>query len=153
MADMWVRPEFKGSKLVTPAEFGEARGMETTAMASRMRRYADKAPQVVRVVNNRTRYYLESELEDFLEKTSGNAPRSPYEVAYAEVVHLEQSIAEGVIGLANHDASVIKSEENLRKAAEALRKKKAARRKAAEALTRRRKELDIVRARMNLVSE
>ena len=52
MADLWVRPELKESNdLITPAAFGHAHGMETTAMASRLRRYADKAPQVVRMAH------------------------------------------------------------------------------------------------------
>lgn len=150
MADVWVRPEHKDSdELVTPVAFGEERGMEATAMASRLKRYADKAPVVVRV-DGRTRYYLESELVKFMEDTSSTTPRSPREVAYAEVVYLEQAIQEGEAGLKNHDVAVATSREHLRRAQVALDKKEEARRKAASALNRRRKELEIARARMNL---
>lgn len=151
MADLWVRPELKESNdLITPSEFGHAHGMETTAMASRLRRYADKAPQVARIVNARTRYYVRGELEVFLAETSSTSPRTAKEVAYAEVVYLEQAIAEGEAGLKNHDAAVATSEENLRRATEALAKKKEARSKARSFLNRRRKELEIARAKMNL---
>jgi hypothetical protein len=151
MAEVWVRPELRDQKsLVTPVAFGESRGMESTAMASRLRRYADKAPQVVMVVNNRTRYYLESDLVKFLEDTSSTTPRSAREVAYAEIVHLEQVIAEGEAGLKNHDTAIATSEDHLRRAVEALSKRKEGRRKAASILNRRLRELDIARARMDL---
>lgn len=152
MPDVWVRPEMRNSdkQLITPTEFGMARGMEATAMAARLKRYADKAPQVVRVSNGRRRYYVESELEKFLEDTSSTTPRSAGEVAYAEIVYLEQMIQEGEAGLKNHDTYVESAEATLRKAQATLEKRKAARRKASNALTRKRKGLEIARARMSL---
>lgn len=151
MTDVWVRPELKGSdNLISLADFGTKHGMlHKNAMASRLKSYADKAPKVVRITG-RTRYYLESDLEKFLEVTSNPTPRTAKEVAQAEAAYLKQAIQELEAGMRKHDGEVALSQYNVRRAQEALDKKKAARKAATTLLNKRKKQLEIARARMSL---
>lgn len=144
MADVWLREDLRDSDdLVSVSDFALEIGMDPKSFSNRIRAYADKVPEVVRVVNNKTRYFVRAELKLFVDSITGNPPRTKQELAIAEIAYLKGAIREGEAGLRKHDATVEASRKNVEKAKSGLETNLAARRKAKSLVDRRREELEI----------
>lgn len=133
--DIWYRAEFKNrlGELSSRAEYEQANGLKKDVLISRFRFYADRVPALVvdrwRSGVYRERVYVTSELDAFMKSITGHdSPRSPLEVARAEVARREGSVAEYTRRRDNKQAEVEKAQRlldnqvrKLKQAKEALR--------------------------------
>lgn len=102
--DTWHREEFRGrlDELESRTEYEERKGLKKGTIGSRFRDYADRAEEICPVVYDRFRsghyeekIFVSAELDKFLDSITGhNAPRTPAEVKYAEVVRRRGTVAE-----------------------------------------------------------
>ncbi|MBD3004657.1 hypothetical protein [Streptomyces sp. 5-10] len=94
--DEWLRPEHKGAELESIKDFVKRREeVSEQSMRSHISRYHDWFPGVVRLKNGRTKYFLPSELDDFLDRILKNdRPRSRAEKAAADVSRLREWVQE-----------------------------------------------------------
>lgn len=131
--DIWHRPEFKDrlGELESRAEYEKRRQLKTGVLGARFRDYADRVPALVMERWRSGVYpenvYVSQELDAFLESISGHGqPRTSLEVAQAEVVRREGTVATCTRNRDNRKAELEKSERTL---AVQLRKLKQAREK------------------------
>lgn len=84
--------------------------MKLSAVRSRFTAYADDAPEPVKLVNGRQKYFLPREMDEFLDGSRGReAPRSSLQRAEAELFRIQKT-------LEATDQRVAKRQEELDKA-------------------------------------
>lgn len=97
--DNWHRPEYRDrlDEIESRSEYEERNKLKRNLLSTRFRDYADRVPQVVvdrwRSGTYPEQVYVTSELDAFLESIKGHdAPRTPEEVAAAEVARYERGV-------------------------------------------------------------